>query len=76
MVFIHLYSYKQFFDIEGESGVVVRGIGTCVGLAPKPPNLQGFIPICFPATMEGVRPVSTQTDGYVHGRVLITSLSG
>ena len=59
-------SYKQSFDIEGESGVVVRGIGTCVGLVPKPPNLHGSIPVCFPATVEGLRPVSTQADGYVH----------
>jgi hypothetical protein len=58
-----ILGYKQSFDIEGESGVVVRGIGTCVGLVPKPPNLHGSIPVCFPATVEGLRPVSTQADG-------------
>ena len=54
--------YKQLFDIEGESGVVVRGIGTCVGLIPKPPSLSVPVPICFPANVEVVRPASTQGD--------------
>jgi len=32
-VFICLvYSYQQYFDLEGESGIVVRGIGTAVVL--------------------------------------------
>ena len=26
------YRYQQYFDLEGESGIVVRGIGTCVFL--------------------------------------------
>ena len=54
--------YKQLFDIEGESGVVVRGIGTCVGLIPKPPSLSVPVPVCFPANVEAVRPASTQGD--------------
>ena len=54
--------YKQFFDIEGESGVVVRGIGTCVSLISKLPNLQAPIPVSFPVTMEGVRPTSVHTE--------------
>ena len=57
-----LFRYKQFFDIEGESGVVVRGIGTCVSLIPKPPNLQVPIPVSFPVTLEGVRPISIHAD--------------
>jgi hypothetical protein len=27
------FSYKQCFDLEGESGIVIRGIGTAVTLA-------------------------------------------
>ena len=27
------FSFAQCFDLEGESGIVVRGIGTCVVLA-------------------------------------------
>lgn len=43
------FRYNQSFDLEGESGIVVRGIGTCVLLlpshhsptAPQPPyNIQ------------------------------------
>jgi len=26
------FSYNQYFDLEGESGIVVRGIGTAVTL--------------------------------------------
>ena len=29
------HSYRQCFDLEGESGIVVRGIGTCVTLIPS-----------------------------------------
>ena len=29
-----LHRYNQSFDLEGESGIVVRGIGTCVLLLP------------------------------------------
>ncbi len=28
-------SYQQYFDLEGDTGIVVRGIGTCVTLAPN-----------------------------------------
>ena len=29
-MFLHSsLSYHQFFDLEGETGIVVRGIGTC-----------------------------------------------
>jgi hypothetical protein len=39
-LFLHSYvrylscpcRYQQYFDLEGESGIVVRGIGTCVFL--------------------------------------------
>lgn len=37
------FSYNQSFDLEGESGIVVRGIGTCVLLIPahqSPTTLQ------------------------------------
>ena len=42
--------------------MVVRGIGTCVGLIPKPPSLSVPVPVCFPANVEAVRPASTQGD--------------
>ena len=33
-------SYTQSFDLEGESGIVVRGIGTCVSVSS--PSHQSF----------------------------------
>lgn len=30
--FFFCFSYNQYFDLEGESGIVVRGIGTAVTL--------------------------------------------
>ena len=30
--YLSIYSYSQCFDLEGESGIVVRGIGTSVTL--------------------------------------------
>ena len=31
-IIIFTFSFAQCFDLEGESGIVVRGIGTCVVL--------------------------------------------
>ena len=31
---VYFFRYQQYFDLEGESGIVVRGIGTCVFLIP------------------------------------------
>lgn len=51
----YYYSYQQYFDLEGDTGIVVRGIGTCVSLIPKlhtatitppirlPPNIQASV---------------------------------
>lgn len=33
MNFTFLFRYKQCFDLEGESGIVVRGLGTAVTLS-------------------------------------------
>ena len=32
-ILCYYFSYKQCFDLEGESGIVIRGIGTAVTLA-------------------------------------------
>lgn len=32
--------YSQYFDLEGDVGVVARGIGTAVTLLPELPNPQ------------------------------------
>ena len=42
-------SYNQSFDLEGESGIVVRGIGTCVLLLPsqQSPTTQVYMYMCM-----------------------------
>lgn len=50
--FSHIHRYQQYFDLEGDTGIVVRGIGTCVTLIPGIP--QSNIPVLLPATVQGV----------------------
>lgn len=37
---LFILRYSQSFDLEGESGIVVRGIGTCVKLSSSPAHLS------------------------------------
>ncbi len=37
--------YRQRFDLEGESGIVVRGIGTCVRLVTGPSPVVVQLPL-------------------------------
>lgn len=51
---VALSSYRQCFDLEGETGIVVRGIGTCVSLIPKPqPTSAHQLPVLLPANIQG-----------------------
>jgi len=43
-------SYQQYFDLEGDTGIVVRGIGTCVSLAL---NLQSSFPAAVQSLAQG-----------------------
>ena len=55
------YSYRQSYDLEGETGIVVRGIGSCVRLAKNsvisfsipdtPPTIRLAARLVFPLAM-------------------------
>ncbi len=40
-----MIGYRQRFDLEGESGIVVRGIGTCVRLVTGPSPVPVALPV-------------------------------
>ena len=50
------HRYQQYFDLEGDTGIVVRGIGTCVSLGPDhhSPGSGSGLPVLLPANVQGL----------------------
>ena len=59
------HSYHQCFDLEGESRIVVRGIGTCVTVIPSCLS-SSPIPVLLPTALQ-VGSVGNVRERYVCG---------
>lgn len=58
------FSYQQYFDLEGESGIVVRGIGTCVLLLKI--NATSSLPTTPTGFIGSPRDETSTADKYVY----------